>query len=141
MARQAWHPNIIYCVGNIVSRSCHAASTHIFLLVENNISVRSRTSPVSRKTGSCSFQDIFYGVGRWPGRHGISNIYPDYIIFRSSRQWRSTAPNQAGAISIATESNGRLASSGQLVFGPPCVDTIVGKAIRNEALDLFIFSK
>ena len=46
-----------------------------------------------------------------------------------------------GQFSIATESNGRLASSGQLVFGPLCVDTIVGKAIRNEALDLFIFSK
>ena len=46
-----------------------------------------------------------------------------------------------GQFSIATESNGRLARSGQLVFGPPCVDTIVGKAIRNEALDLFIFSK
>ena len=62
MARQAGHPNIIYCVGNIVSRSCHAASTHIFLLVENNMSVGSR-HPSVEKLDPVAFETYFMELG------------------------------------------------------------------------------
>jgi len=79
MARQAGHPNIIYCVGNIVSRSCHAASTHIFLLVENNMSVGSR-HPSVEKLDLVAFKPYFMELGGGLAGTGY-RIYIQIILY------------------------------------------------------------
>jgi len=79
MARQAGHPNIIYCVGNIVSRSCHAASTHIFLLVENNMSVGSR-HPSVEKLARVAFKTYFMELGGGLAGTGY-RIYIQIILY------------------------------------------------------------
>ena len=79
MARQAGHPNIIYCVGNIVSRSCHAASTHIFLLVENNMSVGSR-HPSVEKLARVAFKTYFMELGDGLAGTGY-RIYIQIILY------------------------------------------------------------
>ena len=79
MARQAGHPNIIFCVGNIVSRSCHAASTHIFLLVENNMSVGSR-HPSVEKLDLVAFKPYFMELGGGLAGTGY-RIYIQIILY------------------------------------------------------------
>ena len=76
---RAGHPNIIYCVGNIVSRSCHAASTHIFLLVENNMSVCSR-HPSVEKLALVAFKTYFMELGGGLAGTGYQ-IYIQIILY------------------------------------------------------------